>query len=256
MRYRILEPIGKGGMGEVFLAEDIELERKVALKFLPEALQNDSAAIARLRREAKAAAALDHPYICKVYEVSETEDGRTFIALEYVAGETLAARIERDPLPLKETLRVAAEIAEALEKAHESGIVHRDLKPANIMLAPDGHIKVTDFGLAKQIRTESTDSEAETREGHSRSEHIAGTPGYMSPEQLRGETVDGRSDLFAFGVVLQELLTGRGCRRLPPPGHAPAPGDGQRAGREALDLRTAPFVSKTSPKLGTTPEDC
>ena len=134
MRYRVIELIGKGGMGEVFLAEDTELERKVALKFLPEALQSDPTALARLRREAKSAAALDHPYICKVYEVGESEDGRAFIAMEYVAGETLAARMEREPLHLIEALGVAVEMVEALVKAHERGIVHRDLKPANVML--------------------------------------------------------------------------------------------------------------------------
>ena len=203
MRYRILEPIGKGGMGEVFLAEDSELERKVALKFLPEALQSDATALTRLRREAKAAAALDHPYICKVYELGETEDGRAFIAMEYVEGETLASRMERDPLSLRDALHAACEMAEALEAAHARNIVHRDLKPANVMLGHNGHVKVTDFGLAKEIRSQGTDSEAVTRSGT-----LAGTPGYMSPEQLRGEVVDGRSDLFAFGVVLQELLTG------------------------------------------------
>ena len=203
MRYRILEPIGKGGMGEVFLAHDTDLERKVALKFLPEALQNDATALARLRREAKAAAALDHPYVCKVYEVGETDDGRAFIAMEYVQGETVARLVARDRLPLKQALRVLVEIAEALDKAHQGGIVHRDLKPANVMLGRDGHIKVMDFGLARGISTDVTDSEAQTLSGG-----IAGTPGYMSPEQLRGDAMDGRSYLFAFGVVLQELLTG------------------------------------------------
>ena len=129
MRYRILEPIGKGGMGEVFLAEDTELERKVALKFLPEALQTDATALARLRREAKSAAALDHPYICKVYDTGETEDGRAFIAMEYVEGETLASRLERERPSLIEALRIGLEVVEALEKAHERRIVHRDLKP-------------------------------------------------------------------------------------------------------------------------------
>ena len=208
MRYRVIESIGKGGMGEVFLAKDSELARKVALKFLAEGLQNDATALARLRREAKSAAALDHPYICKVYDTGETEDGRAFIAMEYVEGETLASRLERERLSLTEALRIAVEVAEALEKAHEKNIVHRDLKPANVMIGRDGHVKVMDFGLAKEVGTESADSEAETREGVTRRGHIAGTPGYMSPEQLRGGAIDGRSDLFAFGVVLQELLTG------------------------------------------------
>jgi len=208
VRYRILEPIGKGGMGEVFLAEDTELERSVALKFLPEALQSDATALARLRREAKSAAALDHPYICKVYETGETEDGRAFIAMEYVEGETLASRLERERPSLIDALRIGLEVAEALEKAHARSIVHRDLKPGNVMLGRDGHVKVMDFGLAKQVEFATADSEAETIEGVSRRGHIVGAPGYMSPEQLRGEKVDGRSDLFAFGIVLQEILTG------------------------------------------------
>lgn len=195
-------------MGEVFLAEDANLERQVALKFLPEALQSDASALARLRREAKSAASLDHPYICKVYEVGESDDGRAFIAMEYVDGETLAERLEREPLSAKTSVRLAREIAEALGKAHEHGIVHRDLKPANVMLSRDGHVKVMDFGLAKRVDVGLTDSEAETIEGLSRRGRITGTPGYMSPEQLRDESVDGRSDLFAFGVVLQEILTG------------------------------------------------
>ena len=206
--YRVIEPIGKGGMGEVFLAEDSELERKVALKFLPEALQSDASALARLRREAKSAASLDHPYICKVYEVGETDDGRAFIAMEYVDGETLADRLEREPVSPKDGVRIALEIAEGLSKAHEHRIVHRDLKPGNVMLGRDGHVKIMDFGLAKQVAAASADSEAETIEGMSRRGSIAGTPSYMSPEQLRGEDVDARSDLFAFGIVLQEILTG------------------------------------------------
>jgi len=131
------------------------------------------------------------------------EGGRAFIAMEYVEGETLASRMERDPLSLRDALRAACEMAEALDAAHARHIVHRDLKPTNIMLGGSGHIKVMDFGLAKEIQGERTGSEAETRGGS-----VAGTPGYMSPEQLRGEIVDGRSDLFAFGIVLQEFLTG------------------------------------------------
>jgi serine/threonine protein kinase/tetratricopeptide (TPR) repeat protein len=194
--------------GEVFLAEDTELERKVALKFLPESLQSDPTALARLRREAKSAAALDHPYICKVYEVGESEDARAFIAMEYVAGETLAARMEREPLHLIEALGIAVEMVEALAKAHERGIVHRDLKPANVMLGLDGHIKVMDFGLAREFEPQPADSDALTRSKLTKEGSISGTVGYMSPEQARGERTDARSDLFSFGVVLYEMVFG------------------------------------------------
>ena len=142
LHYRLIEKIGEGGMGVVWKAEDTKLHRRVALKFLADRLQNDATALARLRREAKSAAALDHPYICKVYDTGETEDGRAFIAMEYVEGETLASRLEREQPPLVEALRIAVEVAEALEKAHEKNIVHRDLKPANVMIGRDRHVKV------------------------------------------------------------------------------------------------------------------
>ena len=208
-RYRILHSLGKGGMGEVFLAEDTRLERKVALKFLAEDREQDSLARQRLEREAKSAAALDHPFICKIYEIGETEE-RTFIAMEYVAGETLCERLWKGALPLKEGLRYAAEICEALDEAHKRRIVHRDLKPANIMLTEQGHVKVMDFGLAKEIPGAlAFDSQAETREGKLTRPGIrVGTPVYMSPEQLAGVEVDARSDIFSFGLVLYEMLTG------------------------------------------------
>ncbi len=137
-------------MGEVFLAQDTTLDRKVALKFLPEELQQDSTAKKRFLREAKSAAALDHPYICHIHEVGEAE-GKSFISMEYVQGETLSQKLTEGPLPLKNALQTAVEIAEALEAAHKNDIVHRDLKPANIMLTPEGHVKVMDFGLAKRV---------------------------------------------------------------------------------------------------------
>ena len=148
--YKILSLLGAGGMGEVFLAQDLTLDRKVALKFLPEELQQDSAARKRFLREAKSAAALDHPFICKIYEVGE-EEKKSFISMEYVQGKTLKEKLVEGPLPLKEALEKATEVVEALEEAHEQGIVHRDVKPANIMLTPQGHVKVMDFGLAKQV---------------------------------------------------------------------------------------------------------
>jgi serine/threonine protein kinase len=192
-------------MGEVYLAEDTRLDRKVALKFLPQYLQQDEVAQKRFVREAKSAAAIDHPYICKIYEPGETED-YSFIAMEYVEGETLQKRMDQGPLALKETLHIASEMAEALEEAHKKGIVHRDLKPANVMLTSGGHIKVMDFGLAKRLQPRGKEEEitaALTREGTT-----LGTLTYMSPEQLKGKQVDTRSDIFSFGVMLYEMLTG------------------------------------------------
>ena len=201
--YRTVSLLGSGGMGQVYLAEDRSLDRKVALKFLPEDLQQDDTARKRFLREAKSAAALDHPYICKIYEVGES-DGKDFISMEYMAGETLANRLDRGPIPLKEALQKAIEIAEALEAARQRKIVHRDLKPANIMLTLDGHVKVMDFGLAKRVGGDGHDDTTTlTRPGTT-----VGTMAYMSPEQLRGEQVDPRSDIFCFGIVLYEMLSG------------------------------------------------
>jgi len=203
-RYRILSPIGEGGMGSVSLAEDLELGRKVALKFLSPAYADDEAARRRLVREATAAARLDHPFICKVYEVGES-DGHPFIAMEYVEGRTLKDRLTKGPIPLPEALRLANEMAEALDCAQRHGLVHRDVKPSNVMLAGDGHVKVMDFGIAKQLATGVADATAPltTTAG------LSGTLPYMSPEQLRGEPVDSRSDIFALGLVLYEMLTSR-----------------------------------------------
>ncbi len=195
-------------MGEVFLARDQTLDRRVALKFLPENLQQDETAKKRFLREAKSAAALDHPYICKIYETGEAE-GRPFIAMEYVRGETLEHRLAREALPLAEAGRIASEIAEALETAHQSNIVHRDLKPSNIMLTEGGHVKVLDFGLAKRVASsEGTGSQFETASRLTAEGTTLGTVAYMSPEQLRAEAVDARSDIFSFGVVLYEMLAG------------------------------------------------
>jgi serine/threonine protein kinase len=201
--YRILEKLGEGGMGEVYLAEDTSLKRKVALKLLPETHQQDPISHKRFIREAESAAALDHPFVCKIYEVGEHE-GRNFIAMEYLQGQTLKERLAEGRIALDEALRIGTEIAEALEEAHERGIVHRDLKPANIMLTPKGHAQVLDFGLAKRIAEDGQEITTEvTREGTT-----LGTLAYMSPEQLRGEPVDTRSDTFALAVVLYEMLTG------------------------------------------------
>ena len=206
--YRIIEKIGQGGMGEVFLAEDTSLHRKVALKFLPPEMQRDPVAQKRFLREAHSAAALDNPYICSIHEVGEFE-GKNFIVMEYVDGQTLMDKLRRGHLPLKQVLQIATEVTEAMEAAHGKGIIHRDLKPANIMLTQTGHAKVMDFGLAKQlIPPGGIDGQEATVTALTRDGSTVGTLAYMSPEQLRGETVDARSDIFSFGVVLYEMLAG------------------------------------------------
>ena len=208
-RYEIRSKVGEGGMGEVYLAQDTELDRKVAIKFLPESLVADDHARERLIREAQAAAKLDHPNICSIYEVSE-EGGRSFIVMQYIEGETLDARLKRQPLKLKESLLIARQIAEGLSDSHEHRIIHRDIKPANIMISARGQVKVMDFGLA-MIAPESalTDSEAETELFLTAPGTVMGTVPYMSPEQVRGEQLDARSDIFSFGSVLYEMLSGR-----------------------------------------------
>jgi len=206
--YRIAEKIGEGGMGEVYRAEDLRLHRTVALKFLPTQLQEDEVARKRFLREARSAAALEHPYICNIKEVNRTGDGRDFIVMEYVEGQTLRERLERGgPLPLDETLRISSEIAEALQAAHARGLVHRDLKPDNIMLTPQGHAKVMDFGLAKRV-TGDDETQQDLTSAVTRSGVVPGTPAYMSPEQIQAQPVDSRSDLFSVGIVPHEMLTG------------------------------------------------
>ena len=211
--YRILSKIGQGGMGEVYLAEDLQLDRKVALKFLPEGQAPDETARRRLLREANAAARLDHPFITKVYEVGEGapaagDPGIPFIAMELVEGETLKARLARGPLPMADALRIASEIAEALEFARQRGIVHRDLKPANVMLTSDGHAKVMDFGIAKHVSIRAADGGRVDGPSMTSTGEITGTPAYMAPEQLKGLPVDSRADIFALGVCLYEMVTG------------------------------------------------
>ncbi|RPJ60846.1 MAG: hypothetical protein EHM23_08985 [Acidobacteria bacterium] len=205
--YLIVEKIGQGGMGEVFLADDKSLGRKVALKFLPPHLQQDTAAHKRFIREAHSAAALNHPNICSIYEVGNS-GGKDFIGMEYVDGQTLRDRLAKGPLPLLEAVRIALEVAEALEEAHEKSIIHRDLKPANIMLTRKGHAKVMDFGLAKQLIPPGEIESQEESLTLTRSGMTPGTLAYMSPEQLRGECLDARSDMFAFGIVLYEMISG------------------------------------------------
>jgi serine/threonine protein kinase/Tol biopolymer transport system component len=197
--YRVLEYIGGGGMGVVYKAEDLRLARTVALKFLPPELTRDPEAKARFLQEARSASGLDHPNICTIHEVGETDDGRLYLAMPSYDGETLRRRIERGPLPIDEAIDIAEQIARGLAKAHRGGIVHRDVKPANIMVTADGVVKILDFGLAKLVG-----AAAITRTGSS-----VGTPAYMSPEQARGEDVDHRTDLWSFGVVLYEMVAGR-----------------------------------------------
>ncbi|HEY3138356.1 MAG TPA: protein kinase, partial [Blastocatellia bacterium] len=207
--YRIVSKLGAGGMGEVYLAEDTQLDRKVAIKFLPAESIADEQAKKRIVREAKAAAKLDHPNICSVHEVGE-EHGHAFIVMQYVEGETLASRIQRKPLEVREVLDVGAQAADALADAHAHGIIHRDIKPANIMITSRGQVKVMDFGLAKLVEQQSLiKSEAETQSLLTGPGIIVGTVPYMSPEQVRGETVDARSDIFSFGAVLYEMISGR-----------------------------------------------
>jgi eukaryotic-like serine/threonine-protein kinase len=204
-RFRIVNFIAAGGMGEVYKAEDLRLDRIVVLKFLPAELAEDRQSLERFRREAKAASALNHPNICTVYDIGE-DAGRVFIAMEYLEGDTLSARIKKGPIPLDETLKIAIAIASALDAAHRKGIVHRDLKPGNIMITETG-AKLLDFGLAKyEVPAVATEETITVLTGELK---VVGTLPYMSPEQVRGEKLDSRTDLFSFGTVLYEMATGR-----------------------------------------------
>ncbi len=211
--YNVVERIGKGGMGEVFRAKDQKLGRDVAIKVLPEEFAQDADRVARFQREAKLLASLNHSNIAAIYGLEES-NGTHFLVLELIEGETLAERLKRGTIPVEESLQLGLQIAEALEAAHEKGVIHRDLKPANIKVTPEGKVKVLDFGLAKAYAGDREDvnlsnsptlSEAATQQGI-----ILGTAAYMSPEQARGEAVDKKADIWAFGVVLFEMLTGRG----------------------------------------------
>ena len=210
--YEIVEPIGKGGMGEVYRARDGKLGRDVAIKVLPDEFAENEERLARFKREAKVLASLNHPGIAAIHGLEESE-GTHYLVLELVPGETLAERISRGPIPLEEAIDIANQIADALEEAHERGIVHRDLKPANIKQTEDGKIKVLDFGLAKAFVDDTAEADSSmsptlTRDA-TRVGAILGTAAYMSPEQAKGKRVDKRADVWAFGVVLYEMLTGK-----------------------------------------------
>lgn len=204
-RFRIVDFIAAGGMGEVYKAEDARLDRIVALKFLPKILSDDRESLERFHREAKAASALNHPNICTIHDFGK-DAGKAFIAMEFLEGETLSARIKRGPLPVDESLKIAIAVASGLSAAHRKGIVHRDLKPGNIMLTQSG-AKLLDFGLAKYERPVVADEATMTV--LTGAAQVVGTLPYMSPEQLHGKEVDARGDIFAFGAVLYEMLTGR-----------------------------------------------
>ena len=196
--YRIVSQLGSGGMGVVYLAHDPRLDRHVAIKLLPPDLTRDETAKQRFLQEAKAASALDHPNICTIHEINETDDGQLYLVMAHYEGETLKERIARGPLVLNDAIDIATQVGQGLAEAHGAGIVHRDIKPANLLVTKTGVVKILDFGLAKLAGTEGVTQTGTT----------VGTVAYMSPEQARGQQVDHRTDIWSLGVVLYEMLAG------------------------------------------------
>src|SRR5215468_870517 len=230
-RYKILTPLASGGMGEIYLAQDTTLDRRVALKFLPRPFTQDSDRLRRFEQEARAASALNHPNIITIYEVGEW-NGAHFIVTEHIEGETLRDRMQKGAVPVNELLEIGTQAAGALSAAHSAGIIHRDIKPANIMMRADGYIKILDFGLAKLSST--TPRPDVTDPGR-----VMGTVNYMSPEQALGQPVDVRTDIFSLGVVLYEMATG----------HRPFEGDSDAAVYDGILHKTPPPLRHFDPKI-------
>src|ERR1051326_5141584 len=245
--YEILAPLGAGGMGEVYRARDIRLGRDVALKVLPPVLGSDPERMGRFEREARVLASLNHTNIATLHGLQDS-DGVRGLVMELVEGPTLSERIAAGPLPEDEAIQIARQIVDALEYAHERGIVHRDLKPANIKVTPEGSVKVLDFGLAKAIEdspaSPSVQDSPTLTMGATRAGVILGTAAYMSPEQAKGRPADRRADIWSFGVVLYEMLTGRAAVRGGAGGGGPAGVLQEKLPLDSLPPRLRPVIAR------------